>query len=475
MPRESWASRIGFILAAVGSAVGLGNIWRFPWMTAENGGSAFLLVYVLIVLGIGVPGLLTAFVIGRRSNRNPVGAFKSLTGSRAWIVLGALCVLTSIVLISFYSVVGGWILRYFLESFTGGYFAEPGAHFETINYGTSAFLFQVAFLGITAAIVMAGIRNGIETATKFMMPGIAVLLVGLAIWASQQPNAVQGYEFYLAFDGEYLANNFLAVLGSAAGQALFTLSIGGGTMLTYASYIDDDRSLSFDATSIAGLNLAIGILAGLVVFPLLFSVVGEPTEGGPGALFVSIADAFSTLPAGRLLGAVFFLVVLLAAVTSSISILEIPVAFLVDEFGIDRTKATGGLFALLLVTGGVNAFSAEVFGFFAGTLVDLLLTLGLIGFMFYTAWVLGPDAVREFRNGAGSFSRPLAVPWRYAVGTVFPAFLLFTFYSDGLSAAGYSPSATTIAVLALGTTVSFVALLVWSEGGVQTESVETAD
>ncbi|WP_049921295.1 sodium-dependent transporter [Halopiger djelfimassiliensis] len=475
MSRETWASRIGFILAAVGSAVGLGNIWRFPWMTAENGGSAFLLMYLLIVLGIGVPGLLTAFVIGRRSKRNPVGAFKSLKGSRAWTLLGVLCVVTSVVLISFYSVVGGWILRYFVESFTGAYFADPGAHFEAINFGTSAFLYQIAFLGVTALIVMAGVRRGIEATTKFMMPGIAVLLVALAIWASRQPNAIEGYQFYLAFDGGYLADNFLAVLGSAAGQALFTLSVGGGTMITYASYIDDDRSLPFDATMIAGLNLSIGILAGLVVFPLLFSFAGGPTGGGPGALFVSIAGAFATLPAGQLLGAVFFLVVLLAAITSSISILEIPVAFVVDEFDLERSMATRGMFVLIVGTGALNAFNADVFGLFADQLVDLLLTLGLIGFMFYGAWVLGPDAVQEFRNGAGRVSRSLATPWRYAIGTVFPTFLLFTFYSDALSLAGYSPGTSVIALVALVTTVLFVLLVLWSEQEVRTENVDTAD
>ncbi|MFC4541284.1 sodium-dependent transporter [Halosolutus amylolyticus] len=475
MARETWASRIGFILAAVGSAVGLGNIWRFPWMTAENGGSAFLLMYFLIVLGIGVPGLLTAFVIGRRSRRNPVGAFKSLKGSRAWTVLGVLCVVTSIVLISFYSVVGGWILRYFVESFTGAYFADPGAHFETINYGTNAFLYQVAFLGMTALIVMAGVRRGIESATKFMMPGIAVLLVGLAIWASRQPNAIDGYQFYLAFDGAYLADNFLAVLGSAAGQALFTLSIGGGTMLTYASYIDDERSLPFDATMIAGLNLGIGVLAGLVVFPLLFSFAGGPTGGGPGALFVSIAGGFANLPAGRLFGAAFFLVVLLAAITSSISILEIPVAFVVDEFDVERSMATRGLFVLVVVTGALNAFNADVFALFADQLVDLLLTLGLVGFMFYAAWVLGADAIQEYLTGAGSLSRPFASSWRYAIGTVFPTFLLFTFYSDALSLAGYVPSTAAVAIGALVTTVLVVLLVVWSERGVLPGSVEAAD
>ncbi|ELZ04780.1 sodium:neurotransmitter symporter [Natrialba chahannaoensis JCM 10990] len=464
MTRETWGTRLGFILAAVGSAVGLGNIWRFPWMTAENGGSAFLLMYILIVLGVGVPGLMAAFVIGRRSNRNPVGAFKTLKGSRAWTALGLLCVVTAIALLSFYSVVGGWILRYFVESFTGAYFADPGTHFETISYGLEAFVYQLVVLGITAGIVMAGVRRGIEAATKSMMTGIVILLVGLTIWASQQPNAVAGYAFFLDFDAEYLSNNFFSVLGAAAGQALFTLSIGGGTMITYASYIDDDRSLPFDASAIAGLNLGIGILSGLLLFPLLFSFADGPTAGGAGALFVGIAGAFAHLPVGWLFGAVFFFVVLLAAITSLISMLEIPVSFLVDEFNVDRSVATGSLLGVVMVTGAFNAFSAEVFTLIADQVVDLLMTIGLTGFMFYVAWVLGPDAVTEFRNGAGTIAHSIAVPWRYALGTIFPTFLLFTFYSDSFRLLGYSPGTEALVALTLVTAVSFVGLIRWSEG-----------
>ncbi|WP_323190954.1 sodium-dependent transporter [Halostella sp. PRR32] len=475
MARDTWTGRIGFILAAVGSAVGLGNIWRFPWMTAENGGSAFLLTYLVIVLGVGVPGLVATFVIGRRSNLNPVGAFKSLGGSRAWSLLGGLCVLTSLALISFYSVVGGWVLRYFVGSFTGAYFGDPAAYFNAVNFGLPAFMFQIIFLGITALIVVAGIKDGIEMATKFMMPAIAILLVGLAVWASQQANAMEGYQFYLSFDADYLANNFLAVVGSAAGQALFTLSIGGGTMLTYASYINDDRSLPFDASLIAILNLAIGVVAGLVVFPLLFTFADGPTGGGEGALFVSIAGAFADLPAGRLIGIAFFLVVLLAALTSSISMLEIPVSYLVDQFDIDRSKATGGMFSLVFVTGAINAFNAEVFALIAGPIVSLLMILGLMGFMFYAAWVLGPDAVDEYLSGAGPVSSAVAVPWRYAIGTVFPLFLLFSFYSDGLSVAGFSLSTTAILGLTLATGIPFILYLRMSGGAVPSESVETSD
>ncbi|MFC7046452.1 sodium-dependent transporter [Halobacteriaceae archaeon GCM10025711] len=459
MTRESWATRVGFILAAVGSAVGLGNIWRFPWMTAEQGGSAFLLLYLLIVVGVGVPGLLGEFVIGRRAKRNPVGALESLSGSKTWGRVGLITVVTAIFLLSFYSVVGGWIVRYFLGSVTGAYFAQPGAYFDSISFGWQAAGFHVVFLLVTALIVLAGVRRGIEVATKVMMPAIVVLLVGLAAWAVTRPGAGAGLEFYLAFDAAYLRANFFDVLIAAAGQALFTLSVGAGTMITYASYLGEDRSLPVDGVTIGFLNTFVGVLAGFVVFPLLFAQGIEPGAGGPGALFVSIAGAFSTLPAGRLIAAVFFGVVTLAALSSSISMLEIPVSYLVDEFGVSRRRAVAGLSVLFLVTGGVNALNPGVFDFVASTLVDLLLTGGLLAFLLFVGWVLGRDALDEFTTGAGPLASALGTPWLYAVGVVLPLFLLFTLLTGVFSAFGLSVDvALTVALTAALGLGAFVGL-----------------
>ncbi len=426
MARESWNTRLGFILAAVGSAVGLGNIWRFPWMTAENGGSAFLLVYLLIIVVVGVPGLVGEFVIGRRSNLNPVGALATLSGSKHWGRVGLITVVTALSLLSFYSVVGGWIIRYFLGSFTGAYFGQPGAYFATIDFGWQAAGFHVIFLLLTAVIVYSGVRRGIEVATKLMMPAIVVLLVGLAAWAVTQPDAAAGLEFYLAFDVTTVRENFFDLLLAAAGQALFTLSVGAGTMITYASYIGEDRSLAADGVAIGVTNTFVGVLVGFVVFPLLFAQGIEVGSGGPGALFVSIAGAFSTLPGGTVLAIVFFGVVTLAALSSSISMLEIPVSYLVDQFGLTRRRATAGLTLVYLATGTYIAFSPGVFDFVAGTMVDLLLTGGLLAFLLFVGWVLGQEAKDEFELGAGVVGRALSRPWLLTVGIVLPLFLLFT-------------------------------------------------
>jgi NSS family neurotransmitter:Na+ symporter len=424
-------------------------------MTAENGGSAFLLVYLIIVLGVGVPGLLGEFVIGRRARRNPVGALRTLSGSRAWAAVGGLSAITGIALLSFYSVVGGWILRYLLVSLTGpvtggaAYLADPGAYFGSISFGAGAAGYHLLFLSLTGLIVLGGVRRGIELGTKVMMPAVLALLVGMAVWVSARPGAGAGYEFFLSFDLDTIRANFFSILGPAAGQALFTLSVGAGTMITYASYIDEDRSLPFDGSVIALLNTGVGVLAGLVVFPLLFSQGIDPGSGGPGALFVGIAGAFGALPGGGVLAILFFGVVAFAALSSSISMLEIPVAILVDEMGWSRRKAVGALLALIATTGTITAFQPPLFDFVAGTLVDLLLTGGLIAFLLFVGWVLGGDAIAEYATGAGPLATRFGSPWLLAVGVAIPLFLVFTLLTTlGVDAyIGFWPTVGTAVVV----------------------------
>ncbi|MBX0285755.1 sodium-dependent transporter [Haloarcula salinisoli] len=458
MTRATWRTRLGFVLAAVGSAVGLGNIWRFPWLTATNGGAAFLLLYVLVIVLVGVPGLLGEMVIGRRSRRNPVGAFGEL-GGRPWRVLGGVALFASVVVLSFYSVVGGWILRYTAASATGAYFGAPQQYFAAIDFGVGAAAFHALFLLATVAVVYAGVDRGIELATTVMVPGIVVLFGGLAVWAWTLPGSAGGYEFYLSLDVAYLRANFFDVLVAAAGQALFTLSVGAGAMLTYASYIDEDRSLAADGTIIAVLNTGIGVLAGLVIFPLLFSLGVSPGEGGPGALFVGLAGAFADLPYSRVVGVVFFGVVLLAALSSAISIFEVLVAYLVDEHDITRARATAGVGGLFLLTGSLAALSPGLFALLADTIANLALTAGLLGFLLFVGWVLGPAAIDEYRTGAGTVARMTGRPWYYTVAVVLPLFLAFTLVSGLGGVLGVpvtAPQAAAIAALGVVVAIALV-------------------
>ena len=458
MTRESWRTRIGFILAAVGSAVGIGNVWRFPWFTADNGGAAFLLLYLLFVLLVGVPGLLGEFVIGRRGGSDPIGAFSAL-GGRNWRAMGGVALLASVVVLSFYSVVGGWILRYLLGSVTGAYFGAPQQFFGAIDYGLGAVAAHVVFLLVTAGVVYAGVDRGIEVATKIMVPGIVVLLVGLAVWASTLPDVAGGYEFYLSLDWGYLQANFVDVAAAAAGQALFTLSVGAGVMLTYASYIGEDRSLAADGTIIAVLNTVVGLLAGLVIFPVLFSLGVPPGQGGPGALFISLAGAFAELPYSRLIGFVFFGVVALAALSSAISLFEVPVAYLVDERGFSRPRATASVGGVFLVTGSAAAMSPSLFTLLADNVANLALTVGLLGFLLFDGWVLGKAALEEYESGAGPLARALGRPWLVAIALVLPVFLAFTLLSSLTGLAGVAVPATGLLAAAVVAVAAAIAVL----------------
>ncbi|AGB31387.1 sodium:neurotransmitter symporter [Natrinema pellirubrum DSM 15624] len=450
--RDSWVSNLGFVLAAVGSAAGLGNIWRFPWLTAENGGSAFLVMYLLLIIGVGVPGLLAEFVLGRRGKQTPTGALRSLIGSPEGSALGSFNVVTTIVMLSFYSVVGGWILRYTLVSPVGAYFGQPAQYFGQMSYGLQAVGFHLAFLAIIAAIVFFGVSRGIERVSKVMLPAVVVLLIGLAAWTMTQPDTAAGYAFYLGFDGEYLAANFVNILGPAAGQALFTLSLGAGAMLTYASYLEDDASLPRATLVIAISNTVIGVLAGLIVIPLLFSQGIDPGQGGPGALFVALASVFGSLPGGAVVATVFFATVLLAAVTSGISLLETPVATLVDEYGVSRRRATVGVSLLIAVTGGGLALASSVFRFVSGPLVDIMLSVGLFAFLAIAGWILRTEAIEEFSAGAGRLDA-LATPWVMTVSWVLPVVVLFSLLSTFTSLAGISLGLNGRAVVAITGTI----------------------
>ncbi|SIR00881.1 neurotransmitter:Na+ symporter, NSS family [Haladaptatus litoreus] len=412
--REHWASRAGFIAAAIGSAVGLGNIWRFPYEAASHGGSAFLVVDFIAILLIGLPAMLAEFTIGRRSHRNVVDAFGS--GGRIWKLAGVLAAVSAFWVVSYYSVVGGWVIRYLVESSSGAYFANPAAHFSGAAAGLDALFFTAVFMLITIGIVAFGIERGIELATKLMVPAIVVLMVCLAVYAATLRGAGAGYEYFLEPDFDYIFSNFETLIPAAVGEVLFTLSLGSGIMITYASYVEDSESLLADGLAVVIVNTFVGYLAGLIVFPLLFAQGVQPGDAGAGAIFVSIANAFRTLPAGELLGIVFYLVVLIAAVSSAISLLEIPTAYFVDNFPIPRPMIAAGVgFAafLLGVPSALNTGTLELFDSIAS---EVLLPTGIFLVTVFVGWVYGREAMAEL--GEGLHERFLPRYWLWHVRIV---------------------------------------------------------
>lgn len=437
--RETWATRIGFILAAVGSAVGLGNIWRFPYLTAENGGAAFLVVYLIAVLVIGFPAMLAEFVIGRNTKRNVVDAFGQL-GHPVWRAAGALFLLTGFWILAYYSVVGGWVFRYIVGSATGAYLGgDPATYFGTISTGMDALLFHALFMGITIAIVAFGIQRGIELSTKVMVPSIIVLMVGLAIWAGGLTDAASGYSFFLNPDPGAITGNIVSVLPAAVGQALFTLSLGMGAMITYASYIGEDDNLVIDGFTIVVLNTAVGILAGLVVFPLLASGNIDYGEAGASAIFVTVASAFQQLPAGRLLGLVFFGVVAIAALSSAISLLEVVVAYFVDNFDVSRPILTGAIGGAMFVAGIPAAFDTGLLTLYDNIASQVLLPVGVLLVVAFVGWFYGRDAVDEISLGTDRL-RSAAPLWLWHVRSVLLVAVVVTLAFSVAELAGMTPA-----------------------------------
>ena len=416
--RETWATRLGFILASVGSAVGLGNIWRFPFQTATNGGAAFLLVYLVAVAVIGLPAILAEFVIGRRANLNAIDAFDRLNRPR-WKVVGALGVLAGFWVVSYYSVIGGWVIRYLLGSITGAYMGNPADYYNAVSAGPEALALHAVFMLLTVGIVAFGVQEGIELATKFMVPSVVVLMGGIAAYAATLPGAGAGYAFFLTPDVDTLLANLGSVVPAAVGQALFSLSLGFSIMITYASYIGEDESLGVDGASIAVFNTFVGVLAGLVVFPLLFAQGVSPDTAGPGAIFISVPTALAEVPAGRAVGFVFFAVVLIAALSSSISLLEVVTSYVIDHYAVDRMRAAVGLGAVIFALGIPSAFDTDWLSWFDGVAVNLFLPLAVLLVVTFVGWILADDAVDEIRRGTRlSDSSTLPKLWLWAVRTV---------------------------------------------------------
>jgi len=417
--RETWTTRAGFIAAAVGSAVGLGNIWQFPFKTSTNGGAAFLVVYLVAAFLIGFPIILGEFSIGRRAKINAVEAFERLNHP-AWTVVGALGLFTGLWILSYYSVVGGWVLRYILGSATGAYFADPGTYFGAVSAGWEAIVAHAVFMAITAGIVAFGVEDGIEKATKLMVPSIVVILVALAIYAFTLDGASAAYSFYLTPDFGYLADNLTDIVPYAVGQAFFSLSLGMGAMITYASYVGRDDSLPADGGLIVVLNTFVGVLAGFVVLPLLFAQFGTLPEaaegGGPGALFVSVASVFGDLGSlGQLVGIVFFFVVLIAALSSAISLLEVVTSYCVDRYGFDRKAVAFGFGGFLFVVGSLSAWNTAWLGWFDTLAYKILLPTSVLLGVIFVGWVYAPKAVSEIESGTSLDS--IGTLWIWSIRT----------------------------------------------------------
>ena len=424
-PREQWASRLGFVLAAVGSAVGLGNMWRFPYFAAENGGAAFVFLYVLMVALVGLPIMLAEFAIGRGSKKSPILALEHF-GGRAWKPLGVLFVLGGFLILSYYSVIAGWTLRYSWNALVTGFGGDPGGFFGQVSTGWDAAAWHLLFMVVTIAIVAGGVRGGIERSAIILMPLLFLIVVGLAIFASTLPGAGAGYAFYLKTDFREILS--LNVLSEATSQAFFSLSLGMGAMLTYSSYLSRDDNMPRESVIIAGSDFLIAFLAGLMVFPLIFALgLSDAMSASTiGALFIGLPDAFAEMGAvGRPVGVLFFVALLVGALTSAISLLEVVTSAIIDNWKWPRRKAAWIMGAFITLIGVPSALDIDILTVVDQLAANLFLVLGALLLSIFVGWVM-PDPVGEVRKGAEGV-RWLPV-WRAFVRFVVPPLLLFVLY-----------------------------------------------
>jgi NSS family neurotransmitter:Na+ symporter len=398
--RGSWSSSLGFVLAAAGSAIGLGNIWKFPYITGQNGGGAFILIYLGCVAFIGVPILLAEILIGRKTQRNPVGAFSALRPGTGWPAVGWLGVASGFVILSYYGVVAGWVLDYVVlswrDSFSGHAPQEIYDLFASLEGSVPRQVFwQGLFMALTIGIVAGGVHGGIERGNKIMMPLLLIFLLGLVGYAAATQGAGAGYSFLLRPRWEQVSGQAFL---DAMGQAFFSLSLGMGAMITYGSYLGPQENIFRSAWYVALGDTAIAMLAGLMIFPIVFTFNLE-SGAGPGLLFRTLPVAFAQLPAGWIVATVFFLLLTFAALTSAISLLEVVVAYFVDERAWSRPRAAVILGLVIFALGIPSATSENVLGWVDSVASNYMLPVGGFCTALFAGWVMtGHERRSEFET-----------------------------------------------------------------------------
>ena len=445
-----WSSRMAFILAVTGSAVGLGNIWKFPYIAGQNGGGAFVLVYLVCVIVIGMPVMMSEILIGRRGRRNPVATMKLLGAeegsSRNWSLVGALGVLAGILILSYYSVVAGWTLSYIVKSATGT-FAGATAEAVSAEFGNFVGNFWLValshtiFMGLTIFVVARGVERGLEQAVRFMVPALLLLMIVLLGYSLASGHFGDGLAFMFTPDFDKLSwDSVLAAMG----QAFFTLSIGMGAVMAYGAYLPEETSITGASAAVVIADTSIAMLAGLVIFPLVFANGLDPADG-PGLVFDTLPLAFGQMSGGVFFSTIFFVLLSFAAWTSAIGLMEPAVAWLVEHFSKTRAQAAVmiGLLIWVLGFGSVVSFNVLAdFKFYKGTIFDnvdhltsnVMLPLGGLFIVIFAGWVMCRNSTADELGGAGVVYRL----WRFLARIVAPVGILFVF----LKAVGLLPDLT---------------------------------
>jgi neurotransmitter:Na+ symporter, NSS family len=445
-----WSSRWAFILAATGSAVGLGNIWRFPYLAGENGGGAFVLIYLVCVVLVGIPILMAEIMLGRRGRQSPINTMESLAKeeglNRHWKLLGWMGVVAGFIILSYYSVIAGWTLAYIFRT-GAGVFVDADAALskqiftDLISDPEKLLAWHTTFILITVVVISRGVKSGLEQAVRVLMPALFILLLVMVGYAMSTEKFIEGIRYLFVPDFEQIADrNFFAdILLPALGQAFFSLSIGMGAIMIYGSYLSKKSSITFNCFTIAVADTSVALLAGMAIFPIVFTYGLEPA-GGPGLIFISLPIAFGQMPFGTFFGSLFFILLLFAAWTSAISLLEPAVTWLVENKNMTRVKATAiaGCIAWLLGLVTVLSFNHWAFSFnFAGTVKEnglfdifdiltsnIMLPIGGLLVAIFASWLMSrTSTVDELGLGDGVAYQA----WRFAVRYIAPFGVIIIF------------------------------------------------
>jgi len=441
--RGSFGTKLGIILATAGSAVGLGNVWRFPFMTGQNGGAAFIIVYFGCILLLGIPGMVSEFIIGRHSQANAARAYGHISGRRLWKLVGHLGILTSTIILGFYAVVAGWCLQYLFASLAGQLNGDAGyvqTYFSSFStHPWKPCLWAVAFIVITHLVIVRGVQRGIERASKLLMPLLFVLLITIVVASCMLPGASAGIEFLFKPDFSKVSQS---VFLEALGQAFFSLSLGTCCLCTYASYFARDTHLLRSAGQIALLDSLIAILAGLMIFPAAFSVGVQP-DSGPSLIFITLPNvfqqAFASMPTmGYVIGVMFYALLVFAALTSTISMHEIGTAFFTEELQLSRGKAAWILTivcSLIAVGCSLSMGAVEGLSLFGMSLLDfcdfitaqVMLPVGAFLTSLFIGWFVSQQTVRDEFTNHGTVHVRLFPAYQFAVRFVVPLCILLIF------------------------------------------------
>lgn len=437
----AWSSRWTFVLAATGSAVGLGNIWKFPYIVGENGGGAFVLVYLLCILMVGLPVMVAEVMLGRRGRQSPINTMRYLTEQAglhgAWNAIGWLGVIAGLMILSYYAVIAGWALHYIGHmasgTFQGVTAEQAGSIFNELLADRDTLIFwQTIFLLITVAVVAGGVTKGLGVAVRILMPLLFVLLLVLLVFSYQSGNFARGFSFLFSFN--YEALTWEGVL-KAMGHAFFTLSLGMGAIMAYGAYMPEHARIGRTVLAVGFLDTLVALVAGLAIFPIVFANPTIEPSSGPGLMFVSLPVVFGNMPGGLLFGSLFFVLVTLAAWSSAISLIEPAVAYLVESRNFHRITANLllGLIAWIVGLGSVLSFNiwseSRIAGFNFFEFMDFLTSsvmLPLTGLFIaiFVGWIMRPQAVREELSDE---SDKVFYRWHWIVRYISPLAILVVF------------------------------------------------